>query len=63
MIKQREINMTGKKDKPPKRGTGRVCTFRLSGSSNKRFLKDINKILGMTIIPRVTATIHPPNMK
>ena len=33
-----ETRMTGKKDSPPRRGTGMVCTFRPSGTSKRRFL-------------------------
>ena len=48
MVKMQMTNkMTGKKVTPPKRGTGRLCTFRSSGTSNNRLRMDMIRILGI----------------
>ena len=50
----------GKKtDRPPKRGTGVVCTFRESGTSYSLFLWEITKILGMITMPKDTEIRYP----
>lgn len=51
--------MTGKKDTPPKRDTGLLCTLRASGVSNKRLRREIIKIRGMMIRARTTAIRKP----
>ena len=54
-----DIRITGKNDRPPKRGTGVVCTLRESGTSYNRFLWEITKILGMITIPNSTEKRKP----
>ena len=47
IIKERVKITAGKNETPPRRGIIPLCTFRSSGISNKCFLNDINKILGI----------------
>ena len=56
-----DIRITGKNDRPPRRGTGVVCTLRESGTSYNRFLWEITKILGMITMPSDTANRKPNN--
>lgn len=47
--------MAGKKETPPSRDTGLLCTFRASGVSNRRLRREMIKIRGMMIQAKTTA--------
>lgn len=56
-------NMAGKKETPPKRETGFLCTFRISGVSNNLLRREMIKIRGMIIRARITAVRKPEKIK
>ena len=51
----------GKKETPPSRDTGLLCTFRASGVSNRRLRREMIKIRGIMIRARTTAIRKPQN--
>ena len=47
MIRDMEMTITGKNDRPPSRGTGVSCIFRSSGMSYSWCLCEISRMRGM----------------
>lgn len=52
--------IAGKKETPPKRETGFLCTFRISGASNNLLRREMVKIRGMIALDIIIANINPP---
>ena len=63
VIKQNDTEITGKKETPPSRDTGDVCTFRSSGMSNSLRLYDTIRMLGIINNAIKTAQANPPARK